>query len=256
MPLTIRSSTSIADEEELTDKTNEEATQDAGTGTEAPNTPVPIPEAASGASREATVESAAAATPPPDTKPDEEARTKTPFTERFKLPEGMGRTGLITVVLGVLVVLLALMLFLPGIMPVKLGAAKNASNAETEQDIKAVASRFAKNLLTFDYRSLEEDLRRIAQDATGTFEREFEGVSAVSGNVVDAEAVSKGEVQGVSVTSRSDDSSTALVFLRRTIENKSQPDPRTQFQFLELTLVSTSGGWKVDDVKDPTLAGL
>jgi Mce-associated membrane protein len=148
------------------------------------------------------------------------------------------------------------MLFLPGIMPVRLGAANKASNAETEQDIEAVASRFAKNLLTFDYRTLEEDLRRIAQDATGTFEREFEGVSAVSGNVVDAQAVSKGEVQGVSVTSRSDDSSTALVFLRRTIQNKSQPNARTQFQFLELTLVNTSDGWKVDDVKDPTLAGL
>jgi Mce-associated membrane protein len=241
----------------LTDKPNEEAKQDAGTGTEAArSTPVPIPDEAP-ASTEAAVESAAAAVPPADTKVSEEPADKRSFRDRIKVRDRtLGRSGIVAIVLGVLVVLLALMLFLPGIMPVKFGAAKKAANAETEQDIEAVASRFAKNLLTFDYRTLREDLQRIAQDATGTFEREFEGVSAVSGNVVEAEAVSKGEVQAVSVTSRSDDSSIALVFLQRTIENKSQPEPRTQFQFLELTLVSTSDGWKVDDVKDPTLAGL
>lgn len=248
----------------MTDKPNEEATQDAGSAPqETSSTPPPIPEKTSGSSSEAAAESAAAAAPPADASsessdaPSEGSATKTSLRDRVKIPEGMlGRSGIVTIVLGVLVVLLALMLFLPGIMPVKLGAAKKASNVEVEQDIEAVASRFAKNLLTFDYRTLEEDLRRIAQDATGTFEREFEEVSAVSGNVVDAEAVSKGEVQAVSVTSRSDDSSTALVFLKRTIENKSQPEPRTQFQFLELTLVNTSDGWRVDDVKDPTLAGL
>jgi len=240
----------------VTDKPKEEAEQDAGTGTEAPSTPVPIPDPASPTRSEAAVESAAAATPPGDAKPSAESAGKTSLRERIKVGAGLGRSGIVAIVLGVLVVLLALMLFLPGIMPVKLGAAKTASNTDTERDIEAVASRFAKNLLTFDYRTLEEDLRRIAQDATGTFEREFEGVSAVRGNVVDAHAVSKGEVQGVSVTSRSDVSSTALVFLRRTIENKSQPEPRTQFQFLELTLVHTSDGWQVDDVKDPTLAGL
>lgn len=239
------------------DESNEETKQTPGGAEEtaSASTPAPIPEQPSGTGKEATVESAAAAIPPADAKPSEDHDPdRKSFFSRIKIAEG--RSGIVAIVLGVLVILLALMLFAPGIMPVKLGAAGRAANVDTEQDIKAVASRFATNLLTFDYRTLSEDLRRIAQDATGTFEREFEGVSAVSGNVVDAQAVSEGEVQGVSISSRSDDSSVALVFLRRTIQNRSQEEPRTQFQFLELTLVNTPEGWKVDDVKDPTLAGL
>jgi Mce-associated membrane protein len=231
------------------------------------HTSAPEPDAPASASddpaataSDAGLESAAAAAPPPGAKPLPDApeppkSLKTPLGERIRLP-ALTLTTVPTVILGVLVILLALMVFAPGILPFKVGAARTATKADTEADIERVSSRFARNLLTFDYRTLDEDLRRIAQDATGNFEREFEGVSAVSGNVIEAKAVSKGEVQGVSVSSQTGDSAVALVFLRRSIDNEEQDEPRTQFQFLELTLVNTAEGWKVDDVQDPTLAGL
>ncbi len=237
------------------EETNEETKDGSGAENEAPEpSSIPTPQTPEPASDAAAGSAATAAAPSGDASGA--SAPKASIMQRIKLPDNLGRSGIVAIVLGVLVVLLALMLFAPGIMPLKLGAARTASNANTEQDIKAVAGRFAKNLLTFDYRRLDKDLDRIGKDATGTFEKEFSGVSAISGNVVEAKAISKGETQGVSVTSRSGDSATVLVFLKRTIQNKSQTDPRAQFQFLELTLVHTSSGWKVDDVKDPTLAGL
>lgn len=56
-------------------------------------------------------------------------------------------------------------------------------------------------------------------------------------------------VLGVVVSSVEGDTAIALAAVDQTITNAESPTPRTLRRLLELTLVRTSGGWKVDGVE-------
>jgi hypothetical protein len=67
--------------------------------------------------------------------------------------------------------------------------------------------------------------------------------------IVDARGESRGDVEGVDVRSVAGSTATSRVFVMQIIRNKKNPTPRQQFTAVELTLVDTRDGWKVDDVK-------
>ncbi len=122
-----------------------------------------------------------------------------------------------------------------------------------ERAVAAVAERFTQNLVTFDHRTLDADIERIQQDATGTFRRQFD--SALGGDVAvfreairEAAAESSGTVQGAAVTEIAGDRATAVVVAEQQIRNSETPDGRTVVRVIELELLRTSDGWKVNEV--------
>ena len=153
-----------------------------------------------------------------------------------------------TVLLGVITLLLGLMVFAPRIAPIKLGSTRLAAEALTNEQVTEVAKRFATNFLSLDYRTIDADFDRVLEDTTGNFERQLRRLLEVTKDrLVEAKGVSEGRVTRVSVLSRTGETATVQVVVSRSIQNADTPQPQVVEQSLEVTLVSTSAGWKVDD---------
>lgn len=161
-----------------------------------------------------------------------------------------------TIVFFITTVLFGLMAFAPSSAPIKNSTTRSAAQATSQEDIAKVATRFTGNLVTFNYQTLDQDLQRILKDATGNFQTQFH--TALGGDInvfrraiEQSQAKSTGDVKGTSVSSKDENTATVLVFVSQTIQNKSHPAPRTELRLLELTLVKTPQGWKVDNVGNP-----
>lgn len=148
------------------------------------------------------------------------------------------------------------MAFSPSSAPIKNPTTRAAAQAASQEDITTAATRFTGNLVTFDYRTLDADIQRIQRDATGNFRNQFH--TALGGDlnvfrraIQNSRAQSTGDVKGTSLSSRDDNTATVLVFVSQTIRNRTNPAPRTELRLLELTLVNTPQGWKVDNVGNP-----
>ncbi|MGH2760320.1 MAG: hypothetical protein ACRDKJ_12255 [Actinomycetota bacterium] len=152
-----------------------------------------------------------------------------------------------TSALGVIAVLLGLMVFAPRIAPIKLGATRLAAEAQTNEQVTEVAKRFATNFLSLDYRTVDADFDRVVEDTTGNFERQLRRLLDVTKDrLIEAKGISEGRVTRLSVLSRTEDSATVQVMVSRSIQNADNPEPRVVPQTIEVTLVFTAGGWKVD----------
>lgn len=126
-------------------------------------------------------------------------------------------------------------------------------NADREA-VAEVAERFTQNLITFDYRTLDADIERIRKDATGSFQGELDvafggDIDAFREALREAQAESSGSVLGSIVQTLEGDSARVLVVADQRIQNAETPEPRTIPRRIELTLVETSEGWKVDRVE-------
>lgn len=135
---------------------------------------------------------------------------------------------------------------------VTLGAV--ALRGDATDQVAVVAKRFASNLMTFDHRTLEADIADIEADSTGRFRQQF--AAALGGSITvfrdairQAEAVSEGTVLGVVVAGVDGETATVLAAVDQRITNAETTDPRTLRRLLELMLVDTSDGWKVDGVE-------
>lgn len=152
-------------------------------------------------------------------------------------------------VLLVLVVLLGLMAFAPRISPIKSSATKLAVAAQEEQAIEAVARRFARNFVTIDYRSIDEDLDRMSADATGNFQDQLDRtIRAIGEEFEKRKARSTGRALDSAVLSHEGGTALVQVLLRRTKENVGTKGPETGNQIVNVSLVRTDEGWKVDNL--------
>jgi hypothetical protein len=155
-----------------------------------------------------------------------------------------------TAVLLITTILFGLMAFFPRIAPIKSGPARLAASAQEEEEIKTVARRFAKNFLTVDYRTIDNDFKQVTSDATGKFKQQLGQVLKLSREqFAKRKATSKGEVSEVFVLTHEDDTAVVRVVVNRTISNARTKGPESGQQILDVTLVSTPDGWKVDDLR-------
>lgn len=159
-----------------------------------------------------------------------------------------------TVVFLVTTIIFGVMAFAPNVSPITPPAA-----SDPDDEILEVATRFSENLTTFDHSSLDEDLARLESDITPGFQEQVH--DALGGDIndfrqaiLDSQAISTGEIKGASVSSRDDDTATVLAVVAQTVRNEANPEPRTQLRPLELTLVETDSGWKVDVIGNPVAA--
>jgi len=193
--------------------------------------------------------------------PDEAPKPSGPsFIERLGAPASKLRTlqggpvvglAVTSFVLLVVGVLLALMVFAPGVAPFRLGSSKAGFAAQRDVAIEKVAVRFAHNFLTFDYRTIDANLNELSKDSTGNFSGQLVRVRKQR-DLMDTlrahKATSRGTVRGETVESLHGDTASVRVFLAQTVANSTSSTPQTTYKDVLLTLVRTPQGWKVDNV--------
>jgi hypothetical protein len=153
------------------------------------------------------------------------------------------------------------MAFAPSSAPIKTQSVQRAAQGDTEETIKDVATRFTENLLTYKYQTVDADFTQALRDATTQFATRplgaFGGLSTA-----DAKAQAKTnlstssvDVKGVAITSREkNDAATALVVMYRTYRGKKAVANASGLKVIELTLVNSPDGWKVDNAANPAEA--
>ncbi len=193
-----------------------------------------------------------AETPPAEPKPSFAERMGGPAS-RLRTMQGSSVVALAagSFVLLIATVLLALMVFAPGIAPFRLGSSKSGYAAQRDLAIEKVALRFARNFMTFDYRTLDANLAAMQKDVTGNFSSQVTGLrkdKTITGELVSQQATSKAQVLGESFESLRGDTATVRIFLDQIVTNKANAQPRSTFRILTFTLVKTAQGWKVDNV--------
>ena len=218
--------------------------------------PAPPPEAVGG--QPAATEASVAEVTEADELPDGERPTEEPGAPL--VPKQRGRRDLLvdvlavsTVVLLVATILLGLMAFAPRMAPIKSHATRLAADALESEEITDVAKRFARNFLTIDYRSIDKDIERITADATGDFKSQIGQVLRLSREQFEKrKATSKGKVNEAVLLFNEDDNARVQVLAERTIRNvrTKAREERPETKVLDIALVRTSSGWKVDNVRE------
>ena len=157
--------------------------------------------------------------------------------------------AVVTGLLFVTTVLFGLMAFAPRLSPIKSGSAKLAVQAMEREDLQTLASRFAKNFVSINYKTIDRDLERMTADTTSAFAEKLERtIEAIGEQFKQRKASSSGEALDAAVISQTDDSALVQVLLRRTKRNVGTKGPETGNQIVNVTLVKTDDGWKVDDL--------
>ena len=191
-----------------------------------------------------------APTPPPPTTP-----RPAPATGGRR-----DRTGLFATTTAIFLITTLVLLWTvlhPSSAPIKTGAIRQAAQTSIEDQVKTVASRFATNLVTFNYQTVDSDISKLEQDTTSRFATTSQDalhgtVDQFKANIIAKQSVSKGDVKGTAVTSLDNDTATVLVVVVQTFHNSTTKET-TNFHVLELTIVHNSG-WKVDQVGNPSTA--
>lgn len=159
---------------------------------------------------------------------------------------------------GVLALLLAAALTATG--PV---AAERREDRADDRRAAAVrqAGQLALNLVSIDYKTLDEDLKRISDSTTGKAREEFDEKilenESYKDLVVDNQAVITSKIQRIGIepcgtddgACRRGDTATVLVFLDQESRNKLRTTPRVDRNRVLLTLVRQGDKWLVSEVK-------
>jgi Mce-associated membrane protein len=157
--------------------------------------------------------------------------------------------GAATAILLVLTILFGLMAFAPQIAPIKSSATKLAAKAQEDEELKAIAKRFATNFVTIDYRTIDADLKRMTADATGNFREQLERtIDAIGTQFKKSKASSKGKALDSAVLSHEEGSALVQVLLQRTKRNVDTKGSESGNQIVNVALVKTPEGWKVDNL--------
>ncbi len=247
------------------------STTPAAPSTPAPTTPVtPSPSASTSptqsTSSPATASSAPVPTPAPTTpvappRPTPPAPAASPVAARRPSRTNVNPLlAIATVVLLITTVIFGLMALAPSAAPIKTRSVQRAAAGNAEEAIRELASRFAENLLTYKYQTVDADFDRALRDATNEFASRplatFGGLNLnrVKADIKSGRATSTVDVKGAAITSQDSETATVLVVATRTWDSNKRERPAHNVAVVELTLLNTSDGWKVDNASDPASA--
>jgi Mce-associated membrane protein len=116
------------------------------------------------------------------------------------------------------------------------------------QQALAAARQTTVNFVSISAATVDADLRRIADSATGQFKDEFTGdMAQIRGAVLENKVDSKGSVLRAAVVSASRRSAVVLVAVDATVKNTSAPDGRLSHYRIQVSLArdAHSGRWLV-----------
>lgn len=129
---------------------------------------------------------------------------------------------------------------------------------QARREALAAARKAAPVVLSYDYRHLDRDFARARALLTGHFRDQYgrtthkvvAPTAAKYHGVVKATVAAPGDggAPAVSVVSASPDRAVVLLFVNQVTESTQVPGPRLDLNRVRMTLIRTSGGWKVSGV--------
>ena len=143
---------------------------------------------------------------------------------------------------------LAILLALTLAESVLLFRGNNGDRSRTE--VLSASTNFLTALTTYNSSSIERQRRQVLSLAAGKFRQQYEQVTSAAflKTLSDTKADQRGQVIRAAVSSVQDDSASVLALIRTTTTNKDLKAPRIEQSVIELSLVHTKGGWKIDNV--------
>lgn len=125
---------------------------------------------------------------------------------------------------------------------------KDTDGGRTE--VLQLSQRFMTLLTTYNADTLAKQSADILKLSTSQFRSEYQTVTGgeFPARLRETEADSKGRILRIAVTDLEGDDATVLGLVEVTTKNKATPTPKAVENLIELTLVRTSGGWRVTSV--------
>jgi hypothetical protein len=117
-------------------------------------------------------------------------------------------------------------------------------------EVAAAATRFLQALTNFKYTTIDSDVREIRSYAVGDFAQDvnqFFGAQAVQA-IKAAKAQSVGQVRSVFIQSLAGSSSSVFGVVDEAVTNEATPTPRSQILRVDIEMIETKDGWKVNKV--------
>jgi hypothetical protein len=121
---------------------------------------------------------------------------------------------------------------------------------ERRDEVEEAASGFVTALTNFSASTIDVNATRIKSFAVGDFAEEvdtFFGEEAIAA-IKEAEAESTGQIESLFIQEITDDEASVFGVVSETITNSVATDPRTDILRLEVGMIKTSSGWKVNRV--------
>jgi hypothetical protein len=116
--------------------------------------------------------------------------------------------------------------------------------------VERVARDFLTALTTFSADTIDQDVRRIRGFAVGDFATQVDQTFSLARiqQIKQAKVVSKGVVRSVFVERVEGASANVFGVVDETVTNNVQGSPRSDVLRVELSMIDTSEGWRVDQV--------
>lgn len=124
------------------------------------------------------------------------------------------------------------------------------SQDRAEEELRREAERFVTALTNFSADTIEQDAREIRSFAVGEFKDEadaFFGQKAIAA-IKEADAASRGDIESLYVQSLEGDNASAFAVVTETVTNAGLQEGRTETLRLEVGMIKTESGWKVNKV--------
>ncbi|MCP2343342.1 hypothetical protein [Actinomadura rupiterrae] len=131
--------------------------------------------------------------------------------------------------------------------------AKSGQSGGSDKETKAVqfaATRAAEDISSYDYRTIDSDLKRAAGHTTGNFKTQFDQqISQVKTSAQQQQAVVEGQAVKTAVENVDGDKAIALVYLDQTTAKQASAS-RTPNQYtLRMVMKKVKGQWMVSDLQ-------
>jgi hypothetical protein len=124
------------------------------------------------------------------------------------------------------------------------------ADERARSDIIQVSQRFLVLLTTYSATTLEQQRPKVLALATGRFPAEYEQIAGAEflAALKERQAESTGRVLRVAVTDVRGDNASVLALVEVKVTNKELTTPKVEQNVMDLSLVQTRNGWKIDSV--------
>lgn len=117
-------------------------------------------------------------------------------------------------------------------------------------EVETSASAFLRSLTNFSAETIDRDVERIRGFAVGRFADELDQTFSAERiqAIRDQNAVSTGRVETLFVQEIEDDTATLFAVVHETVDNDQTESPRQDTLRVELGMIETAEGWKVESL--------
>jgi hypothetical protein len=128
---------------------------------------------------------------------------------------------------------------------------RGMDTAERREEAVGAARRLATDLTTFSYKRIDDDVRAVAANTTGTFATEYRAGTGADfrRRMVETEASSTGTVRSAGLVELVGQRAIVLLAVDQDSNNRLRPAVRVDRSRIKLTLVRRAGRWLIAEVE-------